>query len=366
MLATVRIAAVLGLAFATGCSLGLGGLAGAGPDGGSTMSAPSDLDASNAAPDAGGTTVENDAASVGDAGVAEDSSQSAAAPCSPSSAKPCIVVPTGWTLVAFAPSQSAPCPAGFGDTPKDVVETPDAGTRCSCADCTVTTPPSCASGPIAVSFDMRGNGPGQCATTANPSPLKNTPPGACGTDLFTGDYSPDDVKYAAPPPTGGTCQSSGVANYASTDRICESTSPSSAGCTGSVCAPNVPSPYRACIRAPGDLPCPSGTLSARRLVRSSASPACPDCPCTVTATCSGTMTLFTDTMCTAGARPIPTGQCVPIDTSLGQGMMGQGMVNFRSYEYAGTPASVACHVAADAGATAAGPLGDTETVCCPN
>jgi hypothetical protein len=377
MMATVRVAALLGFAFAAGCGLGLDGLAGAPPDGGAIVNAPSDPDASNSAPDAGGTvepdsggTVENDASSVGDAGVVpEDAGQSAAAPCSPSSPNPCIVVPPGWTLVAFAPSQSTPCPAGFGDTPKDVTEVPDAGLRCSCGDCTVTAPPSCAAGPVAVSFDMRGAGPGQCGTTANPSPLMNTPPGACGTDLFTGDYSADDVEYTAPPPTAGTCQSRGVASLASEDRICESTSSGSADCTGNVCTPKVASPYRPCIRASGDVPCPSGPLGARHLVGSSSpSAACPDCPCIVTATCSGTMTLFTDTMCMAGARPFATGQCVPIATGMGPGKgAGTGTVSFRSYVYSGAPPTdVACHAAPDAGTTAAGPLGDAETVCCAN
>ncbi len=256
---------------------------------------------------------------------------------------------------------------GFGDAPDDVVEGSDAGAACGCSTCNVTTTPSCPSGPIPVSFDTAGSGPGQCGTTANPSPLKNTPPGACDTDLFTGDYSRDDVQYTAPPPTGGMCTSDGVASFASEDRVCMSTGAGSTMCTGSVCAPNVASPYEACIEAPGEVACPSGPMRVQHVVGTRTKVTCPPCACTVTSTCSGTITLFTDGNCTMGARSIPTGECVAISgngTGTGNGM--PGIASYKGYQYAaGEPKDVACQVG-DAGTAQGGALSTLETVCCPN
>jgi hypothetical protein len=360
---TVRVAAVLGVLVSAGCGLGLGGLADVPPlDAGEVMAAldagvvmaPPEADTTDA-----GVAREDQGAVAVDANAGRDASPSVGDPCG-ASASTCVVVPSGWTLVAYATNRSSPCPPGFGNTPKDVVEAPDAGIACGCSACQVTAPPTCTSGSIAVSFDTQGSGPGQCGTTANPSPLKNSPPGACGTDLFTGDYSNDDVEYTAPPPAGGTCTSDGVASGASEGRACAPTT-GAANCTGSVCKPQVTAPYEACIEAPGALACPSGALSVRHLVGAAT---CPPCACSVTGECSGTMTLFEDATCTARARPIPTGQCVPI-SGPGQGMgMGRSTLSYKSYEYAGgTPTNVACQIAG-AAATPPTSLASPETVCC--
>jgi hypothetical protein len=197
---------------------------------------------------------------------------------------------------------------------------------------------------------------------ANPSPLKNTPPGACGTDLFAGDYARDDVEYVAPPPTGGTCTSEGVPHFATEDRVCKP-GPASTNCTAGVCSTNLPSPYRACIGAPGDVACPAGLKGSRHVVGAGSAVVCPMCPCRVIGECSGTITLFKDAMCTNGGRMVPTGQCVPI-SDLGMGMMGA--VSYQSYQYAGgAPANVACQVA-DAGRPGSGAIAAPETICCSN
>ncbi len=367
MLATVRVAAVLGVLLSVGCGLSLVGLG----------SAPAPVDGGGGQIEAGEVVPPIDAETSDDAGVAhneessspiegggqqDDAGQSAGVQCSGAATDPCIVVPSGWSLIAFASTRSSSCPPGFGDTPSDVVEAAsDGGVACGCGACTVTTPPSCASGSVAVSFDTRGPGPGQCGTPANPSPLKNTPPGACGTDLFTGDYSKDDVQYAAPPPTGGTCTSNGVATFASEDRVCKPTGTVAADCTGNVCKPKIAGPYAACIEAPGNLACPAGALGARHLVAARAT--CAPCGCSLTGECSGTMTLFTDATCTGGARAIPTGQCVPIVDPVGMGMDMSG-VSYKSYEYSGgMPTSVSCQTT-DAGTVAGGTLSAPETVCC--
>jgi hypothetical protein len=359
MLESAHIAAVSVALLSAGCGLDLGGLAAALPDGGA-IPAPVD----GAGPDA---SVQPDDASSPDSagpryvGPSNEAGPSASLPCSASSGPACMVVPTGWAFVAFAPDRSSPCPSGFVDSPSSAVEGLDAGISCGCGACKITTPPSCASGPVGVFFDMKGNGPGQCGTMANPSPLKNTPPGACGTDLFTGDYSKDDVEYVAPPPTGGTCTSEGLPRFTSEDSVCKP-GPGSANCSGAVCSQMLPSPYQPCIAAPGDVACPVGQMSARHVVGTSSAVVCPPCPCTVTSQCSGTITLFKDATCTSGGRAIPTGQCVPIsDTGMG---MGMGGVSYQAYQYAGgPPASLACETT-DAGRPGGGTLAAEETVCC--
>ncbi len=111
---------------------------------------------------------------------------------------PCVVVPSGWSLVAFAPAQTAACPAGFNAAPsQDLFEGPSAAGACTCAGCTVTHPPNCASGQVPVHYDTDFSG--TCGTVANPSPLGNSPPGACGTDIYQGVYSSYDAEYTGAP-----------------------------------------------------------------------------------------------------------------------------------------------------------------------
>jgi hypothetical protein len=279
---------------------------------------------------------------------------------------PCVVVPGGWSLVAFAPTQASSCPAGFSVAPAvDVVEGPDASGACGCGPCTVTQAPSCASGAVAGYNDIRSRGgAGLCGSVDMPSPLSNNPPGACGTDIFQGDYSIYDVQYNAPPPTGGACRSPGVAQaaavtYKAQERMCTPDTPQAAGCTGDVCRPTLPTGYGACIAAPGAMPCPQGPLGVQHIVGTSATFTCADCGCTATATCSGTLTLYADANCSKGATPIATNVCVSMSG------MSSAKNTFQAYEYAGDPPqNVACHAAAAAGAGQAVALANDETLCC--
>jgi hypothetical protein len=278
-------------------------------------------------------------------------------PCAGSSGA-CVTVPSGWTLVAFAPAQTSPCPSGFAaSASQDVVEGPSAPGACSCGTCHVTQPPSCAAGTIAVNFDNASTG--MCDKVANPSPLSNSPAGSCLTDIYQGDYSVYDVQYTAPPPGGGACASAAVqtasaVSYAAKDRVCQPDSSQAAACDGGMCHPGLSGPYAACIAAPGSVACPPGPLSVAHQVGTSASFSCADCSCSVTASCSGTLTLYTDTGCTRGAYGISTGVCVGISSA----------ATYKAYEYtAGAPTNVACQ------AGAAGPaqnlaLTSPQTVCC--
>jgi hypothetical protein len=273
----------------------------------------------------------------------------------------CLVVPAGWQLVAFASAQSSPCPAGFDSAAAtDLVEGPTTTGTCSCGACTVSTPPTCGAGTITAMYDYAATVyGGTCYLPATGSPLMNSPAGGCGTDAYQGVYSSFDMKYVAPPASGGTCSAPGVAKgggvkYAAQDRVCTPNSDQAAGCVGDMCQPNLPAGYDACIAYPGAVACPPGPLSVGHLVGTSGSVACPDCPCTISATCSGTVTLYTDTKCTKGGYAIATGSCVGVASD----------DTYDSYDYqADAPKSVTCKASAATG-TANVSLSGEQTICC--
>ena len=363
MLPSVRCAVFAGGLFMTsGCALDLSGrevdLGDAGPAT-TDESPPPEADA--AGPD-GGLRPPRDAGPPRDASTFDATAADATSPngCA-NAATPCAVVPPGWTLVALAAAQSSPCPTGFDSAPaSDVVEGPSVAGGCSCGACSVTAQPSCASGAIAVTYDTNTTVyAGTCNTTATPSPLGNAPPGSCGTDIYQGDYSTFDVRYAAPGPTGGTCTSPGVQNsaalsYAARDRLCAPNDAQAANCSGGMCRPSLGGPYEACIAAPGEVPCPPGPLAVAHHVGTSASYTCADCACTVTAKCSGTLTLYTDTSCTKAPYAISTDVCVGISSA----------ATYKAYKYtAAAPQTVGCQAGTPDPAPTVALTGE-QTVCC--
>jgi hypothetical protein len=359
----LRAAALGGICVITGCTLPLTGRGAPSDDDGTTPDTNFDAASAIDAPSGDDATIPSNPAPRSDAGKVGTSSDggpatgSTPSPCA-NSAAGCVAVPAGWTLVAFAPSQASSCPTGFDTSPsQDVVEGPSAANACSCGTCSVSQPPTCAAGSIAVSYDSVAVG--VCDKPANPSPLGNSPAGSCGTDLFQGDYSSYVIEYTAPPPSGGTCTAPGVqtasaVTYASKDRLCVPDSANAAGCDGGTCHPDVSGPYEACIAAPGDVACPAGPLSVQHEVGTSAAVACPACACSVTANCSGTLTLYTDTACKKAPYAISTGVCVGISSAS----------TYHAYQYtAGSPTNIACQAGAPSAAqsvTLAGP----QTVCC--
>jgi hypothetical protein len=272
---------------------------------------------------------------------------------------PCVVVPSGWTLVAFAPAQNAACPAGFDTTAsQDLFEGPGTGAgACSCSGCSVKQD-ACGAGSIAVHYDTDSSQ--TCGTVANPSPLSNSPPGACLTDIFQGSYAIYDVQYTAPPPSGGSCSAPAVPNgnavtYAAKDRICQLNDPQAASCANGICKPVLSGSYAACIASPGHVACPPGPLSVAHDVGSSASFTCADCACSIiSGTCSGTLTLYTDTGCKSGGYPIATDVCVAVSSRS----------SFKAYQYAGAaPTGVTCQAGAPGAAQNVALTGE-QTICC--
>ena len=366
MLPSVRRAASLGaLLLGAGCTLGLQGTGAAPGDDASTS--PSGSDASDGQEPDSDSGMGPGGHAPTDAGVASsdgsnpgtgDSGGPASTVCPGGPGASCVVVPAGWSLVAFSASQSAPCPSGF-DSSGDVIEGPAAAGACSCAACSVTTPPTCNSGPLPVSYDYDTTAAaGTCYMTASPSPLSNSPAGACLTDIYQGDYSTYDARYDAPPASGGACAAPGVSNagavtYAARDRICESSSPASAGCTGNVCRPMVSGGYQACVAIAGEAACPPGPLSVAHRIGASATATCPDCGCTVTAACSGTITLYTDTSCKKGGTSLATGVCQFV-----------GDEAYKAYVYVGgSPQKVACQAMPSSSGPVVSLVSET-TVCC--
>src|SRR5579863_3597157 len=77
-----------------------------------------------------------------------DASQSGDGTPTGCGANTCGAVPSGWTLVAFAGVRSSACPAGFTSQSTDIVQaSPSSLASCSCGACTVTSQPTCDSGP---------------------------------------------------------------------------------------------------------------------------------------------------------------------------------------------------------------------------
>jgi hypothetical protein len=328
-----------------------------GDDGGSDDASEPGADADAGTPlDA---TVVNDGAASDGASAAESGG---GGPCgAPGST--CITVPSGWTLVALASSQTVDCPAGFG-SPSNVVESPNASSACSCGPCSTTSPPTCGAGEIGVAYDETFSvDVGSCDEAATPPMLSNYPAGSCGTDLYTGgSYESFDIKYTAPGASGGVCSAPGVTGsltFGAHDRVCAPTSPAAANCVGDTCAPVLAAPYTACLAStsPGSVACPAGTFDVAHVVGTGASFSCSACPCAVSATCSaGTVTLYTDATCSRGATSFTTGDCTNVALSTTN-------ASFLGYKFhGGTASNVSC--SATPGTAEDVTLTAETTVCC--
>jgi hypothetical protein len=277
-----------------------------------------------------------------------------------------VSVPPGWSLVAFATDPTAACPAGF-TTPTNLVEDPNAAAACPCGACSVTGQPSCASGTVGVYYDYVSGGAGACGTPGMVPQLNNSPAGACGSgsDVYHGNYAPFDVAYVPPPPSGGSCSAPGSATgtvtYGAHDRTCVPSSAQSAGCDGGLCAPSLSSPYSACIMQAGTPSCPAGPLGVRHVAGDGVSFACSDCGCSVSGTCTGSITLYTDAKCTKPGVTIPADRSCNRISSLPNSASND---TFGAYIYtANPPASVQCTGSGSSSAENV-TLQDTVTICC--
>jgi hypothetical protein len=310
--------------------------------------------------DASGTA---DAGTGGDASGTQDASADSGMVCK--DAGDCIVVPSGWTLVAFAPTQASPCPSGFAQ-PTGVVEGPSATSACECGTCGVTTQPSCAGGPIKVLYDtITSAGAGTCDLPGTVTPLGNSPAGTCLTDLYKGDYTIDDLEYEPSGPSGGVCSAPGAKataiTYAAQDRICTAATALPSGCGGAVCVPALSSPYSACLQSPGDVACPAGALSTKHVVGTDTTFDCSACGCAVTGHCTGTVTLYADAECGGASLPVPAnGSCNSVIDLSGD----EPAASYNSYVYEGNAATgVACSTSGSSSAENV-TLSNEATVCC--
>jgi hypothetical protein len=245
----------------------------------------------------------------------------------------------GWTVVAFAADRAAACPGDM--TADDLVTDPVAGAgACSCGACNVTTTPSCTTGTFGTTYDQSGTA--SCGTSSSVTHGGNG--GACSQ---YSNYLAVHTRAVPPAPSGtGVCTAPGVAAAAAqvTDvRACAS--------TGSTCAcdPAAPASFHACLRSAGDVACPANAPN-KRLVGSGAPVTCGACPCTVTATCSGTITFYSDTACGSSVATVSTAACG-----------ATGSVNYASYKWAGTTAT-SCVLGASPASVS---LADVATICCP-
>ncbi|HTB72844.1 MAG TPA: hypothetical protein VK762_06355 [Polyangiaceae bacterium] len=264
--------------------------------------------------------------------------------------------------MAFAPNQSSPCPPGFSAAaPTDLTATVDTSRACACsAPCTVLQPPTCDAQGEALQewYDDPDAGSNAC-TTMYQDVLIPTP-GACWLG-FGPAYWALDVMFQAPT-VYGTCAGAdgvqvGPAVLGGPARACVPDSPEAAGCVGDRCTLALPAPYRVCIdSSPAFHLCPAGSVFTQpHDLETGFSLGCGPCNCDVTATCPGTLALFSDTQCMNDEIDIAADStCRPPVSGLSQAS---------SFEYVrdGGPADVTC----TQGFSAGGGAGiNPQTVCC--
>jgi hypothetical protein len=163
--------------------------------------------------------------------------------------------------------------------------------------------PTCNSVGILGYYDVEDAGPSTCGSADPVTDLHNNPPGECHTDLPQGDYSGLDLDYV-PAPVQGSCASAGPAILTSPvtfpwqGETCSPDTPASAGCNGNECTVSLPPPFGVCVSASPFRNCPANSIFTQQyLVAVGPAASCDICNCSVNATCSGTMQLFSDTQC---------------------------------------------------------------------
>jgi hypothetical protein len=251
-------------------------------------------------------------------------------------------VPEGFTLVTLSTSM---CQSGWSST--DVVSTPTAGDgTCTCA-CDVTTPPTCNTGTLNRYLDITSAA--TCTTAATTLYPDGTP-----CELLTAPIQLYGYHYAvdALTPVGGAC------TYDATVDTTKITSTSAhvcappASCVGAICGGNI------CVSEAGDVDCPTG-FPAKTLVGTSATAACSACgtgACTVTGTCTGTLSMFTDQACTTGQANFPADGTCNANAGTLDGL-------YYSYSYTGSVSAATCTGTAPTSMPTPS-LNAPTTVCC--
>jgi hypothetical protein len=191
----------------------------------------------------------------------------------------------------------------------------------------VTTPPNCDAGAIKT-YDTHP-GFGDCKE-AGPT-LPNSPAGQCDKIFSNGDSAGAGSSFLGlpPPPVGGVCSRAASLDTSKVQwadgRICFPMA-----CDSEVCAGIAP--FSECILTDNDTACPA-PFSKKYVAGTDKDIMCEACGCTLSSTCEGTLTLYTDMACTAGALDLPvTGACVSVSSSDA----------YYTYQYKGKPKLTKC------------------------
>lgn len=269
--------------------------------------------------------------------------------CPAASAAACATPPAGWGFVGFHANRDAPCDEGFVQS--DGIAGPIAGSvtcgDCQAASCTVLSPATCSAGAMtAVQFDTGA------------APLCNMPvadvavSGACSTTV---PGAPTVRHLRATPPVAafGSCSLGSVASSKLQGLQIRTCVPRDASCANALCEAG-----SECIVAPGELACPAGSYTVRRVVGDEAGVACGACGCRVEATCSGTLSFFNTANCTGDE------DSVPVNRACGTIARESDDESYGSFKYTGKATLQRC-VAPNSGAAATATLrGNVRTICC--
>ncbi len=216
----------------------------------------------------------------------------------------------GWTPVAFSSSSPTTCPSGWG-AETDVKYVLGDGTDGSCA-CTCD-----GSGGTVTKCDQAGAtytlatfaGSATCGGAATNTPVTSKT-AMCVMFGAPLPFASSDSAQITAPNGPATCAPNVVLTKSNITPggTCAAPTKLGAGCAGtSVCAPKTAA-LKYCVMKSGLNACPAPFTVRRRAGTDAMDPrACNTCTCTnPPAPCSGTVTVYTNGNCTAGAQPLTT------------------------------------------------------------
>ena len=267
--------------------------------------------------------------------------------------------PTGWSIVTFAPAPATTCPSGY-NSPAVVAPAPaSAGPTCTCT-CGAPSVNPCTQGTLTLQMGQMACG-GNTYTTGVTGGCDTLAAGAKVTIAYTtGNAQPLTAKQV-------TCGGAGVppaAQPATGGVTCSPASSVAGGCqSGSACLPKIMAASR-CIQRPGDMACPPGPFSNRKVVGAVGdvmdNRTCGACSCTSTATScfNATFTGYDDPACTQHAVSVQIdGTCHMVNAGTFQ--------NNDHFTYEATPNTLTCTAnGAPPAVSGSFKLNNPITLCC--
>lgn len=267
-----------------------------------------------------------------------------AQPCSTPAGACLAAVPSGWEVAGFASTAASPCPSGYTQT--DVKANPTLGAGACDCDCTITAEP-CVSGTMQTYYSTYST---SCGATGEQLAVNGT---GCTPLGFSGNLS--SYYKSSTLPVGGACTGSPkAAPTALTSQPARVCAPPAA-CLEELCAGQAPTGLASCIRATGDVACPSGPFVNRTVVADDATFTCSACSsCSVSATCANPkISFYGNTSCTSLVATLPSdGSCAAVS--------GYGSVN--AYKYSVDVQNKSC--SATGPKTGTLQLQSPTTICC--